>query len=227
MSDLMTIPDDFIETPRAITRDDDKKRKGGPRTISVVRNPDGSETVTTLEISAGSSPRAEGPNISYGSPIQIDASNIRNLGLPNDPVTYLMDKAGNFTTFDSSGYSSDSTESCPEEFLAHFGQSGPSSWSVRYEDGANPVVTGHEGASLMLQRVEVGGITQGYFFYRDQPDGQKRGMYLDASAIDWPNLPAAMKARLAQPEHTMEIDPTQSISTLPLANHFRLEPGAP
>ncbi len=141
--------------------------------------------------------RAEGENISYGNAVRIDASTIGQLGLadPNSLTTYNMDAEGNLQQVrdginDFSGYNR-------EQFLIHM-DGDAKSYSTDAQ-GNTTILSMRNDAPLAMtiQRVEVNGVTQGYFL---AGEGERFGIYLDASALDFTKMSDELKTQLMKAE---------------------------
>lgn len=143
------------------------------------------------------STRTEGDNITYGNAVRIDASTIGQLGLadPNSLTTYDMDSEGNLQQVrdgfnDFSGYNQD-------QFLIHM-DGDVRSYQVDAEGNATVLSMRNDAPLAMtIQRVEVNGVTQGYFL---AGEGNRAGIYLDASALDFTKMSDELKTQLMQAE---------------------------
>lgn len=129
--------------------------------------------------------------------MRIDANTIGQLGLadPSSLTTYTMDSEGNLQQVrdginNFSGYNH-------EQFLIHMDGDVR---SYRTDAEGNTTVLSMKNdapLAMTIQRVEVNGVTQGYFL---AGEGDRFGIYLDSSALDFSKMSNELKTQLMQAE---------------------------
>ncbi len=161
--------------------------------------------------------KAEGENISYGKAVRIDQININQLGLRDVSQldAYKMDQDGNMSLvvserFGPTGLAVEDNKDfshliSPEAFLVDM-DNDVKSFSQDHRTGDVNInsMLNDEPVAMTIQRVEVNGLTQGYYV---AGEGEPFGVYLDTNALDFSKMSPEIRDQLMQAEPIQAAQP--------------------